>query len=178
MTASVEKPSADLAAQGALLRRMLALSWHYRWACLRLLAEQAVLLGLNLTALDLAGVGIDVILYRVGAAKRPAVYPFGWLPPADLSPLAEVGLIAGAILGLALVRGVLNFVYAIDSGHLVHERIVVDLRAQVYDKMQRLSFRLFDANSTGALINRVTGDVQSVRAFVDGVLIQLVILVL
>jgi ATP-binding cassette subfamily B protein len=41
-----------------------------------------------------------------------------------------------------------------------------------------MSFRFFDANATGSLINRVTGDVQAVRAFIDGVLIQLVILVI
>jgi ATP-binding cassette subfamily B protein len=60
----------------------------------------------------------------------------------------------------------------------VHAKIVVDLRGQVYDKLQRLSFGFFDANATGSIINRVTSDVQSVRAFVDGVLIQFVILIL
>lgn len=163
---------------GALLRRMLALSWRYRWGCLRLLAQQGLLLWTALAALDLSGVGIDAVLFHAGAANRPAVYPFGFTPPTAWSPLAEVALIAVAILLLAVARGSLNYIYAVDSGKLIHERIVVDLRSQVYDKMQRLSFRFFDANSTGAIINRVTSDVQSVRAFVDGVLIQLVILVL
>jgi ATP-binding cassette subfamily B protein len=163
---------------GALLRRMLALSWRYRWGCLRLLALQGVLLWTALAALDLSGVGIDVVLFHAKAARRPAVYPFGFTPPTGWSPLAEVALIASAILLLAVARGALNYIYAVDSGKLIHERIVVDLRSQVYDKMQRLSFRFFDANSTGAIINRVTSDVQSVRAFVDGVMIQLVILVL
>ena len=163
---------------GELLRRMLALSWRYRWGCLRLLAQQGLLLWMALAALDLSGVGIDAVLFHAGAAKRPAAYPFGFTPPQSWSPLAEVALIAAAILILAVARGWLNYIYAVDSGKLIHERIVVDLRSQVYDKMQRLSFRFFDANSTGALINRVTSDVQSVRAFVDGVVIQLVILVL
>ena len=56
--------------------------------------------------------------------------------------------------------------------------IVVDLRAAVYDKLQRLSFRFFDAHASGSIINRVTGDVQSLRSFVDMVLIQVFILVL
>ncbi len=157
---------------------MLALSWRYRWGCLRLLALQGLLLWTALAALDLSGVGIDVVLFHAGAAKRPALYPLGFAPPPGWPPLAEVGLIAGAILLLAVARGFLNYVYAVDSGKLIHEQIVVDLRARVYDKLQRLSFRFFDANSTGAIINRVTSDVQSVRAFVDGVIIQLVILVL
>ncbi len=86
---------------------------------------------------------------------------------------------AAAIPAAGRLRaGASTSIYAVESGKLIHEQIVVDLRSQVYDKMQRLSFRFFDANSTGAIINRVTGDVQSVRAFVDGVIIQLVILVL
>lgn len=176
--ASEEEGAAQGLDSGALLRRMLALSWRYRWGCLRLLALQGVLLWTALAALDLSGVGIDVVLFHAKAAKKPAVYPFGFTPPAGWSPLAEVAAIAAAILLLAVARGALNYIYAVDSGKLIHERIVVDLRSQVYDKMQRLSFRFFDANSTGAIINRVTSDVQSVRAFVDGVMIQLVILVL
>ena len=35
-----------------------------------------------------------------------------------------------------------------------------------------MSFRFFDDNASGSIINRVTGDVQSVRAFIDGVLLQ------
>jgi ATP-binding cassette subfamily B protein len=49
---------------------------------------------------------------------------------------------------------------------------------EIYDKLQRLSFRFFDANTTGSIITRVTGDVQSVRMFVDQVLIQSVIMVI
>jgi ATP-binding cassette subfamily B protein len=44
--------------------------------------------------------------------------------------------------------------------------------------LQRISFRFFDTNETGSIINRVTGDVQSVRLFVDGVILQTVVLVL
>ncbi len=54
--------------------------------------------------------------------------------------------------------------------------IVVDLRAAVYDKLQRLSFRFFDAHASGSIINRVTSDVQFLRSFVDLVLIQVFIL--
>lgn len=157
---------------------MLALAWRYRWGCLRLLALQGILLATALAALDLSGVGIDVVLFHAKVASRPPAWPFGFSPPAGWPPLAEVSLISAAILLLAIFRGALNYFYAVDSGKLIHERIVVDLRALVYDKLQRLSFRFFDANSTGAIINRVTSDVQSVRAFVDGVIIQLVILVL
>ena len=52
------------------------------------------------------------------------------------------------------------------------------MRSDVYDKLQRLSFRFFDANQSGSIINRVAGDVQAVRLFVDGVIIQVLTVVL
>jgi len=90
--------------------------------------------------------------------------------------LQVLGLLAGLILALALGRALLNYVLALSVNRLVQQRLVVDLRGEVYDKLQRLSFRFFDANSTGSIITRVTGDVQSVRMFVDQVLIQSVIM--
>ena len=52
---------------------------------------------------------------------------------------------------------------------LLAQRIVVRLRTEVYDKLQRLSFRFLDTHESGSIINRVTGDVQAVRLFIDGV---------
>ena len=55
---------------------------------------------------------------------------------------------------------------------------MVDLRAALYEKVQRLGFRFFDSNETGSIINRVTDDVQRVRLFVDGVILQTIVLLL
>jgi ATP-binding cassette, subfamily B, bacterial len=46
------------------------------------------------------------------------------------------------------------------------------LRAQLYAKLQRLSFSFFDVHGSNSIFNRVTGDVQNTRLFVDGVLLQ------
>ncbi|WP_425616790.1 ABC transporter ATP-binding protein [Anatilimnocola sp. NA78] len=163
----------------ALIRRMLGLGWRYRWGCIRLLVLQCLLLLTALACLGLTGLGIDLIrhFHSPDTVTKPA-FPFGLTPPTGWSPMSQVAVIAGLILAFELTRSVLNYTYALSNGYLIHTKIVVDLRAQVYDKLQRLSFNFFDANATGSIINRVTGDVQSVRAFVDGVLIQLVILVI
>ena len=155
---------------------MLGLGWQYRWGCVRLLVLQGLLLLTALGALRLLGLGIDLIRWHAKDTDKPPPYPFGLAPPPDWAPLTQVALIAGLILAFELVRGVLNYTYTLSAGYLVHTRIVVDLRDRVYDKMQRLSFRFFDSNATGTIINRVTGDVQAVRAFIDGVLIQFVLL--
>jgi len=105
-------------------------------------------------------------------------WPFGWQPPVGWAPVTVVAAIGGAILVFAAIRAMLNFYFTIALNDLTQSRIVVDLRAAVYDKLQRLSFRFFDDNATGAIINRVTGDVQAVRSFVDGVVIQIIIMAL
>jgi ATP-binding cassette subfamily B protein len=112
------------------------------------------------------------------ATAKPPKWPFGLVPPPEMPPMKVLLLLAGGILGFALVRGGLNFAYTLAANRLVQGQIVVDLRAQVYEKMQRLSFRFFDANASASIINRVVGDVQSVRLFVDGVVLPCVVLVL
>jgi ATP-binding cassette subfamily B protein len=163
---------------GDVLRRLFALSWRYRYGCAGLLALQILLLCTSLAALQLGGIGIDAIRFHLGEQTEPPCWPGGWPLPTDWPPLGQVGAVAGAILVVALLRAGLNYGYTVAAGVLVHQRIVVDLRASVYDKLQRLDFRFYDANASGSIINRITSDVQSVRMFVDGVLVQFAILVL
>lgn len=156
--------------------RLLGLAWRYRWGCIQLLVFQSLVLLLGITALRLVGFGIDLIRYHAHDLKEAPQLIAAWRPPQDWPPLAQVAIVSLGVLIVELSRATLNSFYICRAGQLVHAKIVVDLRAMVYDKLQRLSFRFFDANATGTIINRVTSDVQSVRAFIDGVLIQLVIL--
>ena len=159
-----------------LLRRMLGVAWTYRRGCLKVLALQMILLAGNVAGLGLAGIGIDFIAHRVDASRPAPRWPFGWTPPAAWSPMIVVALLAAGVLAVALARAWTDFYYQMSLARLVQGEIVVDLRAAVYDKLQRLSFRFFDDHASGSIINRVTGDVQSLRSFVDLVLIQIFIL--
>ena len=159
----------------ALIRRLFGLAWRYRAHCFQVLGLQLLLLLMGIGGLSFTGLGIDYIRHKMdrtpmGANALHVALPMTW------APLQVLGLLAGLILALALGRALLNYVLALSVNRLVQQRLVVDLRGEVYDKLQRLSFRFFDANSTGSIITRVTGDVQSVRMFVDQVLIQSVIM--
>jgi ATP-binding cassette subfamily B protein len=79
---------------------------------------------------------------------------------------------------MATARGLLVYGTAIATGKLVHLEIVPELRDRVFGKLLRLGPRYFDRQQSGSIINRVTGDVQSVRSFVDGVLLQGAVLLL
>jgi ATP-binding cassette subfamily B protein len=162
---------------GVLIRRLFGLAWRYRLHCLQVLGIQLVLLTLGIGGLSITGVGIDFIRHKLEHAPL-AANPLHLALPDDWPPLQVLGLLAGLILLFALVRAGLNYVYAVSINRLVQQKLVVDLRGEVYDKLQQLSFRFFDANTTGSIITRVTGDVQSVRMFVDQVLIQSVIMVI
>ncbi len=163
---------------GAIVRRLLGLAWHYRLGCLRLIALQVTLLALSLSALGLTGIGIDYIRRQLVPTARVPHWPFGLTPPAGWPDMLALAALAAAVVAMAVLRGWLTYQYSLANVHLVQRGIVVDLRARIYDKLQRLSFRFFDDNVSGTLINRVIGDVQSVRLFVDGVVIQTLILLI
>ncbi|HEY2736138.1 MAG TPA: ABC transporter ATP-binding protein, partial [Polyangiales bacterium] len=150
-----------------MLRRLLGLAWALRYRCLALMSCQITLLGLGVIALSASGLAID----RVQAALlQRTPRPTRFL--SDLPPFQTLCALAGVIGAIAIVRAFLNFAYSIGVADLVQMRIVPDIRARVYEKLHTLNFRFFDEQSSGSLLNRITGDVQSLRSFIDGVLIQ------
>ncbi|HEY5481696.1 MAG TPA: ABC transporter ATP-binding protein [Verrucomicrobiae bacterium] len=159
-------------ATGELVRRLLGLAWQFRGDCLRSLVLSVMLLLLGLLGLQLLGVVIDVIRHALDPTQRAPVYPFGWGPPAGWTPLTIVTVMALAIVAQAVLRAFLTYHYNMTTALLTQGKIVPDLRDRVYDKLQRLSFRFFDVHGSSSIFNRVTGDVQNTRLFVDGVVLQ------
>jgi ATP-binding cassette subfamily B protein len=161
----------------ALILRLLGFAWQYRARSLQVLGLQVVMLALGLSGLGLTGLGIDYLRYAVsGGVSVPTV--FGRPLAVNVDPFVVICWIAGGIFGFALLRAVLNYSYSMSVAHLVQAKIVVDLREQIFKKLQQLSFRFFDRHTSGSIINRVTGDVQAVRLFIDGVFLQSIIMLL
>ncbi len=158
--------------------RLLKLAWRYRSRCLALLVLQAILMALAVALVQIGGFAIDVIRLHAGETSVATDLPLGLSFPPTWSPMMQIAGLSVAMMIVAVVRAVLNYLYAVFSAHLVHRRIVVNLRADVYAKLQRLSLRFYNDQPAGTIINRVTGDVQATRTFIDGVLIQLSILVM
>ena len=68
---------------GALIRRLFALTWRYRAGCVKVLGIQLVLLSLGIGGLSFTGLGIDYIRHRalgVPMARTPwaALLPESW----------------------------------------------------------------------------------------------------
>ncbi len=172
------KMQADSYSHLRLTRRLLRFAWRYRAGCTVVILLQIVQLLLMLAGLSFVGLGIDVLHAAVQPGVAPLQWPFGLRPPSEWSPMVLVLSVSGLILVMGLVRMLVNFATTITTADLVQRRIVFDLRVAVFRKLQRLSFRFFDSNATGTIINRVTGDVQAVRMFVDGVLMPSIVLIL
>jgi ATP-binding cassette subfamily B protein len=166
------------ASNAATLKRLCLVAWDHRRDCVAVLAYQVALLALGLAGLGAVGIGVDTIRHGLDPAIAQPRWPLGLHAPPEMGPLGRILLLSALVLVMAAIRSLLNYRYSIAVGRLLQLDLVPRLRGQVFDKLQRLDFRFFDGNASGSIINRVTSDVQSLRSFIDGVLIQSVILLL
>jgi ATP-binding cassette subfamily B protein/subfamily B ATP-binding cassette protein MsbA len=86
--------------------------------------------------------------------------------PGNLGPLPWLmGALALAFLGRNVLSGA-----RVRLNNLLEQRVIYDLRREVYGKLQALSVRYYDQRSTGELVSRVTNDTSNLeRIFIDGV---------
>jgi subfamily B ATP-binding cassette protein MsbA len=109
--------------------------------------------------------GLAILGMMATAATEP-------LFPALIMPLLDAGFSAGkpavapivfaaAIVGIFALRGILHFVssYALSW---VANRMVLDLRAQMFGRLVRLPASFHDDHSSGALLSKVAYDVAGV----------------
>lgn len=177
MTETAASQTALPAESRALLQRLFQLGWRYRGAALAVIAIHVLQVAITLSGLSLAGLGIDVIRHAADPSSPPPQWPLGIAPPADWSPMRTVIAIAAAVLLVALVTAGVRYAAAL-SVTFLSQRVLVQLRSDVYEKLQRLNFHFYDRTDSSSIINRAAGDVNAVRMFVDGVLIKVLIVVL
>jgi ATP-binding cassette subfamily B protein len=135
----------DLPASGydaALLRRLLRYLRPYRW-----LAGGAVLLLLVQSGLALIGPRLTEHALDVA------------IPKTDVGLL---GLLAGLYIATLLLELLAEY-----GGLLlttfVGQRVMYDLRMEIFARLQRLSVTYFDRNPVGRLMTRVTSDVETLN---------------
>ncbi len=81
------------------------------------------------------------------------------------------------LVGVAILGGLATFAQGYLSARVSHGS-AFEMRNAIFDKLQALSFAWHDRAQTGQLITRVTSDVDLVRDFVGGGLVQAVSAVL
>jgi ATP-binding cassette subfamily B protein len=126
----------------ALLRRLLRYLRPYRW-----LAAGAVLLLLVQSGLALVGPRLTEHALDVA------------IPRMDLGLL---GRLAGLYLATLLLELVMEYGGALLTA-FVGQRVMYDLRMEIFGHLQRLSVTYFDRNPVGRLMTRVTSDVETLN---------------
>jgi len=176
-TAAHSGSPSEPASTWRLMRRLLGLVWEYRSRCLLVLSQQLVLVSIGLAMLGCGGLGIDFIRFRLDPSATDLNWPLGIRPPSSFSDMATLASIAATVLLLATLHATLRLQATLSASRLA-QNIIVNLRTRVYDKLQRLGFRYFDDHNSSSLINRAAGDVYAVRMFVDGVMIEMIVVFL
>lgn len=88
-----------------------------------------------------------------------------WLTKLAVDDYIAVGdndgllLIVLALLGSLLLQGVAQYSMTYFT-QWIGQRIIVDVRMQIFRKVQTLALRFFDRNPVGRLVTRVTNDVE------------------
>ena len=92
---------------------------------------------------------------------------------ADKLTAPTAVLIAGALIVLfASMRGLFAFLQAYWAERN-SQTVAFEIRNELFDKIQRLSFSYHDQNQTGQLMIRATDDIEKVRLFIGQGLVQL-----
>lgn len=78
---------------------------------------------------------------------------------------------------LVLILYILNFVSSyirIKMTNRIGQRLIYDMRKELFDHLQKLSFRFFDGRPAGKIMSRVTNDVQAISDMINNGIITVV----
>lgn len=83
-------------------------------------------------------------------------------PATGLPSMTMLYLIAGSIFVLYLIQWATN-TYRIKLTNIIGQRVIYDLRSDLFKHIQKLSFNFFDKRPAGSVLVRVTNDINSLQ---------------
>ena len=156
---------AGKAYDGRLMRRLLTYLRPYKLQTALSAVAIIVKAGSDVLGPYLVKVAVDTYMTDVPAAK------LSWLARhLSSKPMTGITQIAGLYLGALLLTFILEFLQT----YLMQwtgQKIMFDLRSQIFRHLQRMHPAFFDRNPVGKLVTRVTSDVDALNEmFTSGVL--------
>ena len=111
--------------------------------------------------------------YAIDHSFGPRTLKAG-LDAATREGLYHVLLVASlSYLALKVLEFALRYAFTM-SINILGQRVLYDIRADIFTKLQRLQLSYFDANPVGRLITRVTSDVDAINQFITAGLVSLI----
>lgn len=90
--------------------------------------------------------------------------------PRDLPGLSQIALI---MLGVYLLGGLSSLIYSLLMV-TIGQRVIADMRSQLFDHLQWLSMAYHDQHKIGDLMSRVTNDTEAINSILSNGLIEFV----
>lgn len=151
----------------ALFIRLLRFAARYRAGMILAIALVFVTTGLGMVPPYLTRLLVDSPLsnfHAIDTAARESLRPELWA-----LVLAVCGALLGIRVSIALVGYVRQMIMVV-----IGNRVVFDIRQQLYRHLQRLSMRYFETRSTGRIMTRILYDVNAVQQTLTGNLVDII----
>src|SRR5271167_3151785 len=163
MASNHEEEVLGKAYDGRLMRRLLTYLRPYKWHVVVALGAIVLKSGLDVLGPFLTKIAIDKYL-----AKSPNSH--SWIGDRlSSNPLTGIAQIGGLYVGILVLTFALEFVQTYLMQCTV-QKVMFDLRSQIFCHLQRLHIAFYDKNPVGRLVTRVTTDVDALNEmFTSGV---------
>src|SRR3979409_986571 len=147
-----------------LMRRLLTYLRPYRWQVAIALGSIVLKSFADVLGPYLTKVAIDRYL---APNTESSAGMWHWLSPRPLTGIAQISAIYIGLLIFSFLLEFLQTYYMQWTG----QKVMFDLRSQIFRHLQRMSPSFFDHNPVGRLVTRVTSDVDALNEmFTSGVL--------
>jgi ATP-binding cassette, subfamily B, multidrug efflux pump len=149
-----------------LMARLLKYLRPYRWQVAIALASIVLKSFADVLGPYLTKVAIDRYLAPKEAATAASSGIWSWLSPRPITGIAQIAAIYVGLLVFSFLLEFLQTYYMQWTG----QKVMFDLRRQIFRHVQRLHVAFFDKNPVGRLVTRVTTDVDALNEmFTSGV---------
>jgi ATP-binding cassette, subfamily B, multidrug efflux pump len=155
---------------GKQIRRLLPYAWPYRGTVFVSLICLTIQTVAQVVTPLLTRVAIDkYISHRIEGFDGMLSFLNQWLPQDTSAGLAYLSALFATML---LVRLLLEYGQQIAMQY-TGQRIMFDLRKQLFEHLQRLDVAYFDRNPVGRMVTRVTSDVDALNEFFSAALVTI-----
>ena len=139
-----------------ILHRINLMAWRHR---VRLLIGY-------LTIVIAVGLSLVIPLTFREAINMLVVFEDGVIRTVEDTKFSALVILGLILLAASVIRGFVDFArtYCTDS---LSQKVAYDVRNDMYDKLQHLSFAYHDKEHTGNLMSKVTSDVEAIRRYVN-----------
>jgi ATP-binding cassette, subfamily B, multidrug efflux pump len=149
-----------------LMARLLKYLRPYRWQLAIALVSIFLKSFADVLGPYLTKVAIDRYLAPKGAATATSSGIWSWLSPNAVNGIAQIAAIYVGLLVFSFLLEFLQTYFMQWTG----QKVMFDLRRQIFRHLQRLHVAFFDKNPVGRLVTRVTTDVDALNEmFTSGV---------